>query len=631
MRKLFLFLTDYMRKLELLAPARNAEVGRIAILAGADAVYIGAPAFGARAAAGNSVCDIAALAEFAHRYRSRVYVTMNTILFDNELEDAANLVRQLYAAGVDALIVQDMAYLEMNLPPIALHASTQCDIRTPAKAAMLAKAGFSQLVLPREFSTDQIRACADASGVPVEVFVHGALCVSYSGDCQAGCVAMGRSANRGVCPQMCRLPYELVDKDGRVVAPEKHYLSLRDLNQSENLEELIKAGASSFKIEGRLKDGRYVANVTAAYSRALDAIIARTPGLCRASYGRSATAFVPDLARTFNRGYTNYFLHGRPAASLRMASLDTPKWAGMPVGVVSAPYDRRRKSFVARLSADLANGDGLGYFDADGKFNGFRLNKVEGNVLYPATPLDSLKAGMKLYSNNDKAFFDILDRPDASCTRTLEVRFMLENVDEAHFSIKATDERGCSVTCVIDSDYSEAKQPQEEARRRALEKLGGTIYRCAEVEDKLGNRFVPLSSLADARRRVLSELDMVAAATYSYDRRSSSRLAADEFATLSPLTYHDNISNRYSRHFYESHGARIESKALEVSPVRGEDLTVMTTRYCIRRELGACLREKGGSRLPSPLFLKNPSGIYRLDFDCASCGMKVVKIGSTRV
>ena len=242
-----------MRRLELLAPARNAEIGRTAILAGADAVYIGASAFGARAAAGNSVGDIAALAAFAHRFRAKVYVTLNTILFDAELDEARDLVWQLYRAGVDALIVQDMAYMTMELPPIALHASTQCDIRTPEKAKLMADAGFSQIVLPREFSVEQVRACEEAAGVPVEVFVHGALCVSYSGDCQAGCVATDRSANRGMCPQMCRLPYELVDVDGNAVAPEKHYLSLRDLNRCADLPALIEAGATSFKIEGRLR------------------------------------------------------------------------------------------------------------------------------------------------------------------------------------------------------------------------------------------------------------------------------------------------------------------------------------------------------------------------------------------
>ncbi|MDE6120764.1 MAG: U32 family peptidase, partial [Muribaculaceae bacterium] len=362
-----------------------------------DAVYIGAPAFGARAAATNSVDDIRELCAYAHRYGCRVYVTMNTILYDNELEEARALVYSLHAAGVDALIVQDMAYLEMDLPPIALHASTQCDIRTPEKASWLAQAGFSQLVLPREFSLEQIRVARAAAGVPVEVFVHGALCVSYSGDCQAGEAAMHRSANRGRCPQMCRLPYDLTDRHGRQVAPKAHYLSLRDLNQSHNLKELAEAGASSFKIEGRLKDERYVANVVAAYSRILDQIVASEPDRYRrASYGRSDCGFTPDLDRTFNRGYTSYFLL-KPSGSQRMASVETPKWAGRPVGTVMTAYDPRRGCFKARLDEDLANGDGLGFFDSSRRFVGFRLNRADGEMLYPASAVAGLKPGTVIY------------------------------------------------------------------------------------------------------------------------------------------------------------------------------------------------------------------------------------------
>ncbi|MDE6854025.1 MAG: U32 family peptidase, partial [Muribaculaceae bacterium] len=562
-------------------------------------------------------------------YKARVYVTLNTILFDDELEEARRLVWQLYAAGVDALIVQDMAYLEMDLPPIALHASTQCDIRTPDKARRLAQAGFSQLVLPREFSTDQIREAADAAGVPVEVFVHGALCVSYSGDCQAGAVAMGRSANRGVCPQMCRLSYELIDGEGRTVGPEKHYLSLRDLCQSERLPELISAGASSFKIEGRLKDARYVANVTAAYSQALDRFVAENKGFRRSSAGMSVCGFTPDVNRTFNRGYTSYFIGARLSASVRMAAIDTPKWAGMPVAEATSAYDPRRRSFRAVTSSPLANGDGLGFFDARGRFCGFRLNRVEGQELFPASVPEGLRPGMTIYRNNDKQFFDILDRPDASCRRTISVEFRLETVNASCFLISAADCRGASATVIIDSPYSQAAKPQAEARRATLAKLGGTIYACGEVDDSLGDRFVPLSVLADARRRVIAMLDADAEACYEYDRRRSSALASDAFAGLPPLTYHDNVANHLARRFYERHGAVIAHGAIEVEPsARGTDVEVMNTRYCIRRELGTCLRTPDARKFPTQLYLRNQSGIYRLDFDCATCGMKVLKISS---
>lgn len=620
-------LTESMRLLELLAPARNAEIARTAILAGADAVYIGAPAFGARAAAGNSVDDIAALSAFAHRFRAKVYVTLNTILFDNELADARNLVWQLYRAGVDALIVQDMAYLTMDLPPIALHASTQCDIRTPEKAKLMADAGFSQLVLPREFSAEQIKACAEAAGVPVEVFVHGALCVSYSGDCQAGCVATGRSANRGICPQMCRLPYELIDKDGNAVAPEKHYLSLRDLNRCAELLDLIEAGASSFKIEGRLKDARYVANVTAAYSRALNDIIARQPDKYgRSSRGQSIYPITPDLNRTFNRGYTSYFVAGRPSAKEKMASLDTPKWAGMAVGQVKTPYDSRKRCFTASLFLPLANGDGLGFFDASGRFVGFRLNSVDGTRLFPASPVGDLRPGMTLYRNNDKAFFDLLDRPNAGCKRFIDVCFKLRDVDGKRFAVAVTDSRGLFADIVEQCDYAVAAKPQTETRYKTMAKLGGTIYRMSALDDGLGERFIPLSVLAEARRKAIETLDTVAEATYSFDRRRNSVLADDAFSALPELTYHDNVANESARKFYSTHGAKVGQSAIEISRPAGE-IRVMQTRYCIRRELGACLKEKNqATRLPVPMFLRNPSGVYRIDCDCRRCGMDIIKL-----
>ncbi len=597
-------------------------------MAGADAVYIGAPAFGARAAATNSVESIRSLAQLAHRYRARVYVTMNTILYDNELDEASRLVKQLYGAGVDALIVQDMAYLGLDLPPIALHASTQCDIRTPDKAAWLAEAGFSQLVLPREYSLDEIKAVADTVDVPVEVFVHGALCVSYSGDCQAGFAAMGRSANRGVCPQMCRLPYELVDADGNAVAPPKHYLSLRDLNRVNDLEALAEAGAASFKIEGRLKDARYVANVTAAYSRALDRIVERSGGKYRrSSAGTSTYGFTPDLDRTFNRGYTSYFLKGTPG---KMASTDTPKWAGIPVGTISGELDKRRRSFRARLSAQLSNGDGLGFFNAAGTFVGFRLNRVEGNELWPASAPEGLTTGTTLYRNNDKAFFDLLERPDAGCYRKIRVDFTLRPVDNERIAISADDERGCSVCLVADSVYAAAKTPQEAHRRNIMAKLGDTDYTLGNVDDRIGERFVPASALTAARRDVLALLDKAAADTYAYDRRKACTLADDAFAGAKALDYHDNVANRLARRFYTGHGASIAEMAIETAPKKEDELVVMTTKYCLRRELGACLKEKNGTKLPRPLFLKNDSGLYRLDFDCARCGMSVVRLRNAR-
>ncbi len=611
-----------MRRLELLSPARDSEVGRKAILAGADAVYIGAPGFGARAAATNSITDIAGLTAFAHRFRAKVYVTMNTILFDNELNEAEKMVHELYKAGVDALIVQDMAYLEMDLPPISLHASTQCDIRTPEKAAWLAKAGFSQLVLPREFTLAEISNAREAAGVPVEVFVHGALCVSYSGDCQAGCVAMGRSANRGVCPQMCRLPYELVDSEGRTIAPRKHYLSLRDLNRSQDLTALVEAGADSFKIEGRLKDARYVANVTAAYSRILDKIVAESDGKYeRSSCGTTRTGFRPDLDRTFNRNYTSYFIR-RPS---KMASVDTPKWGGRPIGTATSAYDPKRRCFRARLSEEAANGDGFGFFDSKGEFVGFRVNKVDGINIYPATPLPSLRPGTQLYRNGDRRFLEAIDSKD-SCQRSIKVNFELRNLPDSRICITAKDERGCSATVNFESPTDEARSPQESHRASILSKLGDTDYTIGTVDDRLGTRFVPASILTNARRDVIAMLDAQAEATYSYDRRHPDTLEADSLSEMT-LDYHGNVANKLAEHFYLSHGATIAQHAIEVKPPsKNKEVQVMSTKYCLRRELGACLKENGTTKLPSPLFLRNESGTYRLDFDCRRCGMNIFRI-----
>lgn len=610
------------RTLELLAPARDAAVGRTAIIAGADAVYIGAPDFGARAAATNSIDDIAALCDFAHTYRARVYVTMNTILFDDELDRARQMVWQLWKTGVDALIVQDMAYLQMDLPPIALHASTQCNIDSPAKAAMLACAGFSQLVLPREFTLDEISAARSAAGVPVEVFVHGALCVSYSGNCHAGCAAMDRSANRGNCPQMCRLPFEIVDDKGRRLMPPAHYLSLRDLRQLDNLKALALAGASSFKIEGRLKDARYVANVVRAYSQALDGIVAVSDGaFVRSSCGRVECGFTPDLDKTFNRRYTTYFLDGKPG---QMASADTPKWRGEEVGTATSVFDVRRRSFRARLKAGLANGDGLGFFDAEGKYCGFRLNRVDGSTLFPATPLPALRPGTKLYRNNDKVFGEMLDNFQNLCRRTIDVDFALRPVDDSRIAVAASDARGCSVETVIECPAAEARSPQQEQRRRQMERLGETVYSLRSVDDRLDSRFVPSSVLGRARREVLALLDVAAASTYSRERRKAAALEPVSLAGVT-LDYHGNVANKLARRFYTTFGAVVTQPAMEVAKPGGREVMVMQTRYCLRRELGCCLKDGGASKLPQPLFLRNDSGLYRLHFDCSRCGMDIYR------
>ncbi len=603
-----------MKRLELLAPARNADIGRVAINSGADAVYIGAPAFGARAAATNSVADIEGLAAYAHRFGAAVYVTMNTLLLDSELEAARRTVHELYAAGVDALIVQDMAYLMMDLPPIALHASTQCDIRTPQKAAALAAAGFGRVVLARELNAAQISEIAANCGVPVEVFIHGARCVSYSGDCQMGYDAAGRSANRGECPQMCRLPFDLVDGRGRTLGPRRHYLSLSDM-RTPDIAALARAGAASFKIEGRLKDEKYVANAVAWYSACLDALIASEPQAWRrSSCGRSVPGFVPDIDKAFFR---------RPNGGGREATLGSPKDTGMAIGTVSGAFDRRRRCF--RYSGkELKNGDGLGFFTSDGSFSGFRLNRVADGTAYTAGVPGGIVPGTKIYRNSDKEFADSLAK--AVPARFLSVDFTLGIDSGGRLSLSG---RCGDVEAVVTADVQpdKAKTPQIAARRRLLERLGGTGYELGDVVDNLGDGiFVAASVLADLRRCVLANLDAALPAAHRREQPAPRTLAADAFAALPPLTYHDNVANALAEEFYVSHGATIAGYALEAGGTPAGDVRVMQTRYCLRRELGACLRTPAGGRLPSDLALRTDSGAtYRLEFDCRRCGMNIYR------
>lgn len=615
---------ETVRSLELLAPARDREVAIAAIDCGADAVYMGGPDHGARAAAANSVDDIREVCRYAHRYRARVYVTFNTLIYENELAQARETVRALFAAGVDALIVQDMALLRMDIPPIALHASTQCDARTVDKVRFLAALGMSCVVLPREMSVAEIRAVHEAvPDVRLEAFVHGALCVSYSGDCRASLVNGGRSANRGECAQICRLPYDLTDADGNVIMANRHFLSLRDMNRMARLGELADAGVSSFKIEGRLKDKDYVMNTVAAYSTALDAVVAARPELYRrASAGRSAAGFTPDVDSTFNRGYTDYLITRRPGSaggkSLHMASMLTPKWVGTPVGTVTQV---RSRMVTARLTAPLSNGDGLGYFDSDGRFSGFRVNRVDGNVLHLAAQVD-LRPGTRLYRNASKAFSDALEaaRPHRSLAVDMRLRRTLTGV-----SLTLTDERGCSATAAVDCELSAAQKPQRAVRAAQLGRLGDTIYALRRLDDDLSDaQFLPVSVLAALRRRAVAALDNAAAATYAFEYRRPEDPDAPLWSDT--LTFHDNVANSLARALYTSHGATEIAPAMECDmPAPDTETHVMTCRYCLRRELGACLRESTKA-LPDTLVLRPRVPGVRpllLRFDCRRCLMTV--------
>ncbi|MCM1162770.1 MAG: U32 family peptidase [Muribaculaceae bacterium] len=605
--------------LELLAPAKNADIAIKAIQAGADAIYIGPESHGARRAAANSLDDIRRVVEAAHPYDVRVFATVNTIVYDSELASVERLVWDLYNIGVDALIVQDMGLLRMNLPPIELHASTQCDIRTPEKARFLHSVGFSRVVPARELSLSELGAIhSEVPGVEIEAFIHGALCVSYSGDCRASAMSGGRSANRGECAQICRLPFDLVDASGRKLVEGKHLLSLRDLNRSASLPEMIEAGVTSFKIEGRLKEADYVMNTVAHYSAILDRIVAESSGRYRrASVGKSRCNFTPDPSKAFNRGFTPYFLNGRAPRS-GIAAIHTPKAMGERVGTVTRCTPRE---ITARLSTPLANGDGLGYFNAAGTFCGFRLNRVEGDRLFPASP-QKILPGTPLYRNKDQAWDSAMD--GARCTRSIPVDMVLSLLpDRKRISLELTDVRGISATAVTELPQAvqDAITPQETPRRNILSKLGDTIYSPRKIIDLAGACFIPASALAALRRQACSALDSTILATYRYKRR----LPEDKGAPLpagTTLTIHDNVANALAREFYRSHGASEIAAAVEVERPEGE-VVVMTTRYCLRRELGRCLLTPQGREWPQPLWLVNDRLKMRVDFDCKRCGMEL--------
>jgi len=608
-----------LRALELLAPAKNLECGIAAIDHGADAVYIGASRFGARVAAGNRVDDIRRLCDYAHPFGVKVYVTVNTILYDDELEATRQLLQELQQAGVDAILVQDMAILEMRKEKLEmgnddepfpiLHSSTQTDNRTPEKVRWLRDLGFSRVVLARELSVEEIAAIhREVPDVELEVFVHGALCVSYSGICYASQHCFGRSANRGECAQFCRMKFSLVDAEGREVEHDRHLLSLKDMNQSDYLEELIEAGATSFKIEGRLKDVPYVKNVTAAYSQRLNQIISRHPDqYCRSSKGECHYTFTPDLNRTFNRGYTNYFLHGRQPD---IASFDTPKARGEFVGTVK---EIRHDSFNVAGTASFANGDGLCFFNKERQLVGFRANRVVGNRIYPYRMPQGLLSGMRLYRNNDQEFERLLSRPSAE--RKIPIRLSLRAVDDG-FELN-----GIRFT----AEHQMAQKPQRENIIRQLTKLGDTIYTCEEVDiPEDFNYFIPNSVLSEMRRTLMEKMRNEIFGMRNDDIRTNPCSANRGYQHSSFLTSHfsypylSNISNRLSQQFYGS-------KELTAYELKGGSGPIMQCRHCIRYALGYCVKH-GGVRPTwhEPLSLVLGDGRrFRLEFDCQHCQMNV--------
>ena len=620
-------------QLELLAPARDADIGIEAVNHGADAVYIGGPSFGARASASNDVADIARLVTHAHRYNARVFVTINTILRDDELEPARQQVWQLYEAGVDALIIQDMGLLELDLPPIQLHASTQTDIRTPEKARFLQDVGLSQTVLARELDLEQIAAIRAATDCNLEFFVHGALCVAYSGQCFISHAHTGRSANRGDCSQPCRLPYQVNDMEGRIVAHDKHVLSMKDNNQSDNLEALIDAGIRSFKIEGRYKDMGYVKNITAHYRTLLDEIIERRPEFARASAGRTTFAFTPDPNQNFNREFTDYFVGGRKDD---IGAFDTPKNPGLAVGYVSKVGDKWVELQTDSPDIVLNNGDGLCYYTLQKELAGLAINRAEKTGegvwrVFPREPISSfkdLRAGTLVNRNRDMNWVRMLDKP--SSERRIGVWMRLDET-AAGFSLTLADEDGHSVTVAA----AHAKEPAkdvakaETSLREHLGKLGTTSFASMGIALEWTQPwFVPASFINALRRDAVAALDAARIAGYKRPERAQ---PIDPPATYpeDTLSYLANVFNHKARDFYARHGVQVIAAAYESHEEAGE-VSLMITKHCVRYSLSLCPKQaKGvtgvqGTVRAEPLTLINGSEKLTLRFDCKPCEMHVV-------
>ena len=623
-------MSDRFNSLELLSPAKTAAIGREAILHGADAVYIGGPSFGARDKAGNSIDDIAGLVQFAHRFHAKIYVTLNTILHDAELEAARKLAWDCWNAGVDALIVQDMGLLELDLPPIDLHASTQCDIRTPEKASFFSNVGFSQIVLARELTIDEIarvRSAVPADTI-IEHFIHGALCVAYSGQCYISHAHTGRSANRGDCSQACRLPYTLEDAQGRVVAFEKHLLSVKDNNQSANLLALIAAGVRSFKIEGRYKDAPYVKNITGHYRRLLDEILDERSDLAHASSGRVKLAFTPDPDKTFHRGATDYFSRGR---QVDIGAFDTPTFAGTLLGTVSKIGP---DWFDIETAQAMANGDGLNYMYKR-ETRGIRANKVQqmgsGWRVWPnekITELVGLRVGLEIKRNSDHAWEMVLSKKSAE--RKIGIRAWLSETPDG-FSLMLSDEEGIEATATIVQEKRLAQQPgtAEQKLREQLDRFGSTDFALGEIRIEWSQPwFVPSSALNQLRRDAVAALESARLAAYVRLPRKAAVEPPVQYPEES-LSFLANVYNRAAQDFYRKHGVQLIAAAYEAHEEAGE-VPLMITRHCIRYSLSLCPKQaKGvtgvqGQVRAEPMMLVNGSEKLRLEFDCRNCEMHVM-------
>ena len=600
------------RKIELLAPAKDYETGIAAINHGADAVYIGAAQFGARQAAGNSVEDIARLVDYAHIFGAKVYVTLNTIIYDDEVAAVEQLVKELYDAGVDALIVQDMGIAGMDIPPIPLHASTQMDNRTVEKVKFLSGVGFPRVVLARELSLGQIKEIHTA--VPqteLEVFVHGALCVSYSGQCYASQHCFGRSANRGACAQFCRLAFDMVDAEGSSVVRGKHLLSLKDMNRSAYIEEMLDAGVTSFKIEGRLKDISYVKNITAYYREVLDAVFSRRSEYSRASHGKCSPQFTPAPEKSFNRGFTDYLLYGSKDG---MTSFESPKSKGEYMGRVKFVS----RNFFTFSGKDFNNGDGACFVASDGRMRGFHINRVEGNRVFPQT-MPPVESGDELFRNYDCAFERELSRPDIP--RRMGLSLTLSETSDG-FALRGVDEGGTECCVAVPFEKQEARTSQRENIMRQLGKWGNTPFEVSGVYVEFSAEwFVPSSLLSDMRRSLCEALLKERQTNYG---REDMRLKKNAIPyVVNSLDYRGNVSNGYASAFYKEHGVENMLPAFEKEPVSGA--TVMFCKHCIKYSMGWCSKEGAKHQFKEPFYIVSGDGRrFRLAFNCKGCMMEVV-------
>ena len=609
--------TEMKRKIEILAPAKNLVQGMAAINAGADAVYIGAPQFGARSNATNSVEDIEQLVEYAHLYKAKVFVVVNTILYDHELQDCKDLIYQLYNIGVDALIVQDMAIMEMDLPPIVIHASTQANNRDPKHVKFLADAGMKRVVLARELNLDQIKEIHETTDVELEFFVSGALCVSFSGNCYMSIANGERSANRGSCAQNCRLPYNLIDGTGKTLITSSHLLSIKDLDLSDQLPNLIEAGISSFKIEGRLKDMVYVKNNTSYLRKKLDAFLENNAQYEKASSGRTFFNFDPEMDRSFNRGYTDYFLNKRKE---KIGSWESPKSQGQYIGKV---IESKANGYIIENYEKLNNGDGLYFINNEGVADGMQINIIINNIVVPNT-FKEIKPGTVIYRNSDAEFNRLVERED-SAIRKIGVKLKFTETPGG-FELTAIDEDGHQSISKIELVKEAAKNADSVIPniKKNLAKAGATPFIIDDIDIVFtGNWFLPISKINEIRREVLEQLMDIRIKEYKREEHQITK--TNHPYPVKELDFTYNVSNHLAREFYKRHGVTEIEKAFELQWDPGKS-RVMTTKYCVKYELGKCARFQRatmGEKVVEPLILKQGELEYKLKFNCKPCEMEI--------